>query len=233
MCILGLSLGSSSIAPFIAVHSRDEYMSRPTDGLQCDADGILLSRDLRSGGTWLGLNTRTRVYASLTNVRDKKSPPNPAAAPSRGMLVISVLRGSALQPQNLASLCDASATGEATVELDGDYAGFNLVVAALDSLPAIVIVISNRINGVPTGRAQVIARRVDPGIHAVSNSFLDDESWGKVAWVRQHLQSTLPSWCSANDATIVDSTGTPATDVSDRSEMIAFCGLLSSISSIM
>ena len=98
MCVLGLAVLTSDDVPFVAAHSRDEYFARPVGPLRLEADGLLLARDAAGGGTWAGLNTTTGVYASVTNVRDAAAPTPPPSAPSRGLLVVDVLRGRTLAP---------------------------------------------------------------------------------------------------------------------------------------
>lgn len=151
MCILGLLLHASRDIPFLAVHNRDEFFRRAVGHPALGDDGILFARDAAGGGTWLGLNTRTGVFAALTNVRDRVAPP-PSPA-SRGQLVLAVLRGDGVGGPTLAEIraaCDAATAaavargevhpppggarhGVGAVDLRGAYAGFNLLVAQLSA----------------------------------------------------------------------------------------------------
>ena len=81
-------------APLVVAANRDEYFDRPAEGPRIfevgEAPGqrILAPRDLRAGGTWLGLNAEG-VFAAVTNLRD----PNPdPQRRSRGLLVMDALR---------------------------------------------------------------------------------------------------------------------------------------------
>ena len=74
--------------------NRDEFYERPTAPLgywqentaaaAAGAAPILAGRDLKGGGTWMGMTLAGR-FAALTNFRDPSS--NRGDAPSRGALV--------------------------------------------------------------------------------------------------------------------------------------------------
>ena len=96
MCILALSLCEHPLLPVALVFNRDERKERPTDRAAFYADsGLLFGRDQLSGGSWLGLNTRTGVVVALTNhdssVEDVVSVPSDRVPISRGRLVRAVL----------------------------------------------------------------------------------------------------------------------------------------------
>lgn len=137
--------------------NRDEYLDRPACGPALDVRGrlpVLAPRDLRAGGTWLGLNG-AGVFAALTNR------PNPApdlARRSRGLLVLD-----ALAARSAARAADALARLPA-----GAYNPFNLVVA--DGERAFVAVYE----------AGVRVTELAPGAHVVANADPDDRSVAKV-----------------------------------------------------
>ena len=66
--------------------NRDEFYERPTLPLAAweSRPEILAGRDLKGGGTWLGI-TRSGRLAAVTNYRDPRLILN--QAPSRGFLV--------------------------------------------------------------------------------------------------------------------------------------------------
>ena len=70
--------------------NRDEFHQRPTLPLAAwtDEPNIIAGRDLKQGGTWLGINKQLR-FAALTNVRALGA--SPEHPPSRGELVSSFL----------------------------------------------------------------------------------------------------------------------------------------------
>ena len=98
--------------------NRDEYSGRPSEGpaLRDTANGIILApRDLRAGGTWLGV-TSSGLFAALTN-RICASP-DPSRR-SRGLLVLDAL-----------SAGSASDAAERFERLSADaYNPFNLFLA--------------------------------------------------------------------------------------------------------
>ncbi|MDQ3102118.1 MAG: NRDE family protein, partial [Bacteroidota bacterium] len=77
--------------PLIVAANRDEFLDRPALPLNYwpDAPDLLAGKDLRGGGTWLGVSTRG-CFAALTNYRDLRRPP--VKARSRGLLVLDMLR---------------------------------------------------------------------------------------------------------------------------------------------
>ena len=77
--------------PLIVVANRDEYHQRPSTPLHfwTDAPDILAGRDLKGGGTWLGVNRNGR-WAGVTNYREGRENPAPR---SRGDLTREFLQG--------------------------------------------------------------------------------------------------------------------------------------------
>lgn len=102
--------------PLVLAANRDEFRDRPTEAAHWwpDVPGLLAGRDLRAGGTWMGI-TKDGHLAALTNHRDLHRPP--ASGPSRGLLVRDVLAGDGLEVQNTAV-----------------YEGFNLLYGPLAAL---------------------------------------------------------------------------------------------------
>jgi uncharacterized protein with NRDE domain len=109
-------------APLVVAANRDEFSGRPSEGpaLRDTANGIILApRDLRAGGTWLGV-TSTGLFAALTN-RVCASPD--ASRRSRGLLVLDAL-----------SAASASEAAERFERLSADaYNPFNLFLADRDT----------------------------------------------------------------------------------------------------
>jgi uncharacterized protein with NRDE domain len=139
--------------------NRDEYLDRPaagpTLGRRRDGSAVIAPRDLRAGGTWLGLNA-DGVFAAVTN-RPVRSP-DPTRR-SRGLLVLDALEG-ATADQAAALLADLPADA---------YNPFNLVVADGERAYALVY------DGAP--RVTELA----PGPHVVGNADPDDRSVAKVS----------------------------------------------------
>lgn len=166
MCLILFAYDAHPDYPLLFAGNRDEFYGRPTAAADVwdDAPHVLGGRDLKSGGTWLGI-TRSGHWATVTNVRDPSSR-NPEA-PSRGHLVAEYLK---TEPRPDAFVESVSAEADR-------YNPFNLMVGTPEEL----WFASNR-NG-PT-------RAIEPGVHGLSNGALD-EPWPKVERGTRRLQSVL------------------------------------------
>ena len=135
--------------------NRDEFYERPTAPLDwwVDYPTVLAGRDLRGGGTWMGI-TRTGKFAGITNFRDpvglKKN------APSRGALVSDFLCGDEPPLPYLEKVHLSSRK----------YNGFNLILGDGTGL----FYYSNYQNEI---------HRLTPGIYGLSNRFINSP-WPKV-----------------------------------------------------
>tara|TARA_R110001592_G_scaffold9049_6_gene48676 strand:+ start:4362 stop:5063 length:702 start_codon:yes stop_codon:yes gene_type:complete len=146
------------------VANRDEYFDRPTKGLHQWENGIYAGKDLKGGGTWMGFHPSGK-FAALTNFRDPKN--DRPLSKTRGELVTGFLNGNH-SPQ------------EYLVEIEksqGDYNGFNLLVAEKDEL----LVFSNYGGGI---------QQVPAGIHGLSNAFLNTP-WPKVISAKEALKKAI------------------------------------------
>lgn len=154
MCLILFAWKMHENFPLVLAANRDEFYERPSAPAAFweDAPEILAGRDLREGGTWLGI-TRAGRFAALTNYRDPAS--LKIGAPSRGRLVSDYLRGREIPETYLNR-----------IKHDADrFNGFSLLVGD----PAGLFYFSNR------GTLQ----RLKPGIYGLSNRLLDT-SWPKV-----------------------------------------------------
>jgi uncharacterized protein with NRDE domain len=138
--------------------NRDEYLERPAEGpgLREGAPGPMVSpRDLREGGTWLGIGP-SGLFAGITN---RPCPTPDPARRSRGLLVHDVLAAP-----------DAAAAAEALERVPaGAYNPFNLLVA--DGRDAFVAVYED----------EVKVRALQPGVHVIGNANPNDREVPKVA----------------------------------------------------
>ena len=82
MCLILLGLDVHPDHSLIVAANRDEFYDRPTAGagFWTDAPGVLAGRDLKAGGTWLGMDRRGR-FAAVTNYRQGQ---REGDAPARG-----------------------------------------------------------------------------------------------------------------------------------------------------
>ena len=160
MCLLMLAWHAHPRYRLVVAANRDEYHDRPAAPLarwRAPAD-ILAGRDLRAGGTWLGVDSGRR-FGVVTNFRDLAGAP--AEAPSRGGLIPGYL-GSAASPGEYLAALESEA---------GRYGGFNLLLADGESL------------WYASNRCQPFARQLPPGVYGLSNGRLDDP-WPKLCRVR-------------------------------------------------
>lgn len=94
MCVAAFAWDAHPRWRLIVAANRDEFHDRPTAPLHVwpdsndHASGIIAGRDLRSGGTWLGVNPAGRCVL-VTNYRVPGYPPDDR--PSRGGLVTALL----------------------------------------------------------------------------------------------------------------------------------------------
>jgi uncharacterized protein with NRDE domain len=173
MCLLVLAWQTHPRYRLVVAANRDEFHERPAAPMAPwpAPEPILAGRDLRAGGTWLGLD-RARRFGVVTNFRDRQRPRR--SAPSRGQLVPAYLNGAAGAGDYLASL-ETDAPG---------YSGFNLLLADASSL------------WYASNRAERFARALEPGIYGLSNEFLDTP-WPKL----QRVRGSFGQWLTRPDGT--------------------------------
>jgi uncharacterized protein with NRDE domain len=161
MCLLVLAWKAHPRYRLILAGNRDEFHDRPTAplGWWQDDPRILAGRDLRAGGTWLGV-ARSGRFGIVTNFRDLQAPVE--GAPSRGLLVPRFLTGATSPKEFLDDLRGAAPR----------YSGFNLLVGGSRAL----YYYSNRGDANP--------KVLPAGIHAISNHLLDTP-WPKVRRTRE------------------------------------------------
>ena len=178
MCLIAFAIGTDPARPLLLAANRDEFFERPTEPLHRwalpDGTGVVAGRDLRDGGTWLGVSEAGRV-AMLTNVRSAN--PGPGRR-SRGELSTRWLQASGGFDALLSEIEAA------------DYGGFNLVVGDLAS--GFWAWVSNRDPALPhTGRISALHhRRLTPGVYGLSNAALDTP-WPKTLRLKRALGEAL------------------------------------------
>lgn len=180
MCLIAFALNTRPDWPLLIAANRDEFLDRPTAPLHRwlldDGTEVVGGRDLRDGGTWLGLSPQGRV-AMLTNVRQPMQEP---ARRSRGELVTRWLQSNGDPDRFAASLAPA------------DYGAFNLVVG--DFRAGEWHWLGNRDPNAPHGaRADVLHRRaLGAGIHGLSNASVDTP-WPKTQRLKAAVGESLAS----------------------------------------
>lgn len=177
MCLIAFAIGASEQWPLVIAGNRDEFLDRPTLPLARwhteDAQEIISGRDLRAGGTWMGVTPGGRV-AFLTNVREAPSPDTPAPPRSRGALVTRWL-GYPGDSSDFAATLAAEAA---------DYGGFNLVMGDLQTRQWAWM--TNRTaNGAP-----LHLQALGAGVYGLSNAALNTP-WPKTVALRSVLEHVL------------------------------------------
>lgn len=167
MCLLALAWQAHPSYRLVVAANRDEFHERPAEPLHewPGSPPILAGRDLRAGGTWLGLD-RTHRFGVVTNYRDRERPIS--GAPSRGRLIPDYLAQPASAGEFLARVAPTA----------DRYGGFNLLLADGTGL------------WYASNRTTPFARPLPPGIYGLSNHLLDTP-WPKVERVRRALRAWL------------------------------------------
>ena len=149
----------------ILAANRDEFYERPSAPADFweDQPQVLAGRDLKEGGTWLGI-TKNGKFAAITNYRDPASWKNDA--PSRGKLVSRYISGNQNADNYLKKISS---------KVD-KYNGFNLLLGDDNDL----FVFSNR------GEKQ----KLKSGIYGLSNHLLNTP-WPKVTRSKKMLKAAL------------------------------------------
>ncbi len=176
MCLLVIAWKSHPRYRLILAGNRDEFHDRPAAPLNWWQDDarILAPRDLKAGGTWLGV-ARSGRFGVVTNFRDLQAPAE--NSPSRGSLVPRFLTGATSPKEFLDDLRGAAPR----------YSGFNLLVGG----PRALYYYSNR--GTPEPQS------LKPGIYGVANHLLDTP-WPKLTRTRSRFFELLKQPDVAADA---------------------------------
>jgi uncharacterized protein with NRDE domain len=195
MCLLVLAWQAHARYRLVVAANRDEYHERPAAPLaKWPAPAELLAgRDLRAGGTWLGIN-RERRFGVVTNFRELQRAR--AGAPSRGELVPLYLGARPGEPPREIAPTEtdertpsgktrafAGAPGAAEFfaalrERAHEYSGFNLLLTDERSL------------WYGSNRATPFARELPHGVYGLSNELLDTP-WPKLQRVRAGFEAWL------------------------------------------
>ncbi|MHB8354263.1 MAG: NRDE family protein [Burkholderiales bacterium] len=166
MCLIVLAWQTHPAYALALVGNRDEYHARPTlpAAYWPDHPEILAGRDLKAGGTWLGV-TRQGRFAAITNYRDPAQFEQQRR--SRGELTQAFLLDSASPKAWLERLKPRLS----------DYNDFNLLVGDTHELCCL------------ESRTGTIIP-LHPGVYGLSNHLLDTP-WPKVSAAKARLVTLL------------------------------------------
>lgn len=175
MCLIVFAYDINTKYHLIVGANRDEFVDRPTAPMAfwTDYPTVLAGRDLKSGGTWMGI-TRSGRFGAVTNIRRPGA--FRADAASRGALVSDFLTGQAPVADYIAHVAKSA----------DRYNGFNLLVADTAGIAYL-----NSEAPEPT--------LLSPGIYGLSNDRLDTP-WPKVDRARQRLAQQVSDAAVSSDA---------------------------------
>lgn len=163
MCLITFAYNQHPRYKLIIAANRDENYHRPTRAARFwdSHNNILAGKDLKAGGTWMGIS-RSGRFSAITNYRD----PNATREdpPSRGHLVLYFLKQSESPEVYL----------EQVHQKADRYNGFNLLTGTTDNL----YYYSNQ---------QQIIQRLSSGIYGLSNHLLDTP-WPKIRRAKSRLK---------------------------------------------
>jgi uncharacterized protein with NRDE domain len=191
MCLLVFSYKQHPAYDLIFVANRDESYTRPTRAAQFwdDFPQVLAGKDLKAGGTWMGV-TKTGAFSALTNFRDPKLlKQNP---PSRGHLVLDYLKNPVYSNGYLKQVDEKA----------NQYSGFNLLAGTVDQL------------GYYSNQQKKI-QQLDPGLYGLSNHLLNTP-WPKVTLAKEALCEAIQDEAISEEALfglLADERQAPETDL--------------------
>jgi len=159
MCTLAIYFQVAPNWPVIVAANRDEFLDRPaTDPAVLNENPrIVGGKDLRAGGTWLGINEYGLVAGLLNRRPAEEANPN---ARSRGMLCLDALRHATA----------ADAARYAGGERGSDYNPFNLLMASREA----AYVAYNR-------GSHIEVASLEPGVHLLTNLDVNDFECPKIS----------------------------------------------------
>ena len=159
MCTLAIYFQVFRPYPVVIAANRDEFLDRPASQPVVLARNpeVVGGKDLKAGGTWLGLNAHG-VVAGLLN-RRSEAPADPALR-SRGLLCLEAM-----------GFATASEAARYVGRQNGaDYNFFNLLIASRDQ----AFVAYNR-NG------EIELAELPPGLHLLTNLDVNDFECPKIS----------------------------------------------------
>ena len=164
MCLILFSYKQHQEYTLILAANRDEFYARPTSPATHWPEGIIAGKDLKAGGTWMGIHPDGR-YGMVTNYRDPTSE-RPRGV-SRGKVVVDYFSHNGnpdIYLQELHTQAD-------------QYNGYNTLLGDSESL----WYYSNKEQNI---------KEVPPGTYGLSNHLLDTP-WPKVVLGKELLDEVI------------------------------------------
>ena len=165
MCTLAIYYHAIPEWPVIVAANRDEFLERPTvdPTTLLEQPHVVGGKDLRAGGTWLGIS-EFGLIAGLLN-RRASGAPNPVAR-SRGLLCLDALSQRTIR----------EAVDLVRAQCGENYNPFNLLLASRDE----AWVACNRGD-------QIELIQLKPGLHMLSNLNVNDPECPKISRAYQRF----------------------------------------------
>ena len=168
MCIIAFSINEHPDYPLIMAANRDEFYERPTEYAHWwDGQQVLAGKDLKGGGTWLGI-TKTGKVAAVTNYRDPKNIREDAK--TRGNLTTNFLIHDDEDIEGYLKQLNAEG---------GDYNGFNLLLFKGNQ-------------GFHLSNYEGKINHLAVGSHVLSNSLLNTP-WPKAVRLKSNFDQVIKS----------------------------------------
>ena len=170
MCLVTVAWDAHPDYQLVFAGNRDEFHDRAAEpaGWWPDAPAVLGGRDLRAGGSWLGISRSGRI-AVVTNQPGLEQ--SDTAQPSRGALVTNFLTSA--EPVDAYA---AALTREAA-----EYSGFGLIIGDLDQM---------RYVAHEDRPGNIVCRVLDPGCVGLSNASYGTD-WPKIEYLNSGITELL------------------------------------------
>lgn len=178
MCLIAFAWQAHPTLDLVVAANRDEFHARATEpAYWWDSPvGVFGGRDCAAGGAWCAADRHGR-FAAVTNVRE---PVRDEAVRSRGLLV----------RDYFAQSVDAGDWAARMADEGPAFGPFNLLVGDRENLWFV------------SNRGRIRHRRLEPGIHAISNGHWGDH-WPKTERAQARLRTLLDAG-TPDDAALFD-----------------------------
>lgn len=177
MCTLAIYFKVFPAYPVVVAANRDEFLARPATApvVLCGRPVVVGGKDLKAGGTWLGLNEHGLIAGLLNRRSEQGTDPG---LHSRGLLTLEALQHrSAAQAARYVGSCRGA-----------DYNHFNLLLASREQ----AFVAYNR-NGV------IELSELGPGLHLLTNLDVDDFECPKISRAYHRFAAVAKDRAAAAD----------------------------------
>lgn len=177
MCLIAFNWQNHPVYKMVLVANRDEYYMRPSSPVHIWEEGFYAGKDLKGGGTWMGMHPTGR-FCALTNYREITN--EKERSTSRGELVVNFLKGK----------MDTLDYLDKIQQCKHNFKGFSLLVSDGEKM----YYLSNYQNDI---------QEVGSGYHGLSNALLDTP-WPKVQSAKKGLSTYLQKTSTPDIDTVID-----------------------------